>query len=131
MPTPLETFTTMAAAIAEAAAQSQLGQKLRITAEPTDLEALDVDRDADTQSVTGRFGITMDGTPGSMAATLGSSDEEGRFDFELVVALQGSDEQVVFTATVEDTMDLANSYQALLDSRLDPGADPDIQNTVV
>ncbi|MFY0108260.1 hypothetical protein ABTP98_19495, partial [Acinetobacter baumannii] len=85
----------------------------------TDLEALDVDRDADPQSVTGHFGITMDGTSGSMAATLGLSDEEGRFDFELVVALQGSDEQVVFTATVEDTMDLANSYQALLDSRLD------------
>lgn len=131
MPTPLETFITMAAAIAEAAAQSQLGQRLRITAEPTDPEALDVDRDADPQSVTGHFGITMDGTPGSMAATLGPSGDAGMFDFQLVVALQDSDEQVVFTATVEDTMDLANSYLALLDARLDPGADPDIQNTVV
>lgn len=130
MPTSLQKFTNMTAAIAEAAAQSQLGQGLSITEEPGDVDALDVNTIVTAQNVSGHFAILMGGTPGSMTATLTPSENAGTFDFQLVIALQGSDEQVVFTVTVEDTMDLADSYQALLDAKRDPGADPDIQNTV-
>jgi hypothetical protein len=129
MPTPLEQFTAMTAAIADAAARSQLGSVLLVTEEPGDVDSLDA-TDADPQTIAGHFAVTSDGTPGSMTATLSPGDDAGTFDFELVITLQGSDEQVVFTATVEDTMGLANTYQALLEAKRDPGADPDIQNTV-
>lgn len=130
MPTPLEQFTTMAAAIAEASARSQLGQDLLVTNEPGDVDALDLDSEASPRTVTGHFAVVMDGTPGSMTASLAPSSDAGMFDIQLVITPQGSDEQVVFTATVEDSMGLSDSYRALLDAKRDPGADPDIQNTV-
>ncbi|MBP0445889.1 hypothetical protein J8J14_14020 [Roseomonas sp. SSH11] len=130
MPTPLEQFNAMAAAIAEAATQSQLGKRLAVTEQPRDLEALEVETHADKQAVSGRFEITMEGIHGSMAVSLTPSDASAMFEFQLVIALQGSDEQVVFTATVEDTEGLAETYQALLEGKRDPGEDPDIQNTV-
>ncbi|TPG57752.1 hypothetical protein EAH89_10010 [Roseomonas nepalensis] len=130
MPTPLEQFTAMTAAIAEAAARSQLGQDLVITEEPRHVDDLDLGTEAGPPAVTGRFGVLMGGAPGGMTVSLSPGEDEGTFDFQLVTALDGSDEQVVFTATVEDTMDLSATYQSLLEARRDPGADPDIQNTV-
>ncbi|MFC7736907.1 hypothetical protein ACFQX4_13840 [Roseomonas sp. GCM10028921] len=130
MPTPLEQFTTMAVAIAEAAARSQLGQDLLVTNEPGDMNALELDSEASPQTVTGHFAVAMDGTPGSMTASLALSGDAGMFDIQLVITPKGSDEQVVFTATVEDSMGLTDSYRALLDAKRDPGADPDIQNTL-
>ena len=130
MPTPLEHFAAMVAAIAEAAARSQLGKGLLVTEEPRDVDSLEVDAAATSRTVTGQFAVRVDGTPGSMTASLAPADDAGSFDVQLVITLQGSDEQVVFTATVEDTVGLAATYQALLEARRDPGADPDIQNTV-
>ncbi|HEY8613131.1 MAG TPA: hypothetical protein VIL69_17825 [Roseomonas sp.] len=127
----MEQFTTMVAAIAEAAAQSQLGRSLFVTEEPRDVSFLDMNADDEPQTVTGHFAVMMEETPGSMTATLSPNDDPDIFDVQLVIALQGSDEQVVFTAAVEDSMGLANTYQALLDAKHDPSADPDIQNTVV
>jgi hypothetical protein len=129
MPTPLEQFTTMAAAIAEAATRSQLGRSLSVTEDPDDVGTLEVDAEATPRTITGHFAVMMDDTPGVMAATLAPSDA-GLFDVQLVITLQGSDEQVVFTAAVEDSMGLAETYQSLLDAKRDPGADLDIQNTV-
>jgi hypothetical protein len=120
----------MVAAIAEAAAQSQLGRSLFVTEEPRDVDALEVDTDAELQTVSGHFAVMMERTPGSMIATLSPSDAAHTFDFQLVITVQGSDDQMVFTAAVEDTMGLASTHQALLDAKRDPGADPDIQNTV-
>ena len=94
------------------------------------MDALDLDSEASPRTVTGHFAVVMDGTPGSMTASLAPSSDAGMFDIQLVITPQGSDEQVVFTATVEDSMGLSDSYRALLDAKRDPGADPDIQNTV-
>ncbi|WP_458095300.1 hypothetical protein [Roseomonas sp. WA12] len=130
MTTSLEQFTSMVAAIAESACQSQLGKSLRVTGQPGEMDQLDVDETGTPKPVTGHFSVVVDRTPGSLIATLLPTDDPEQFDFELVIALEGSGEEIIFSATVEDTVGLADTYQALLAGKRDPGEDTELQNTV-
>ena len=130
MTTSLEQFTSMVAAIAESACRSQLGKSLSVTGQPGAMDQLDVDETRAPKPITGHFSVVVEETPGSMAATLLPTDDPEQFDFELVIALDGSGEEIVFTATVEDTVGLAETYQALLAGKRDPGEDTELQNTV-
>ena len=116
---PLQMFNGMAQAIVSSAAETQLGRTVLVTTEPRDPVELEIDEAADPQAVRGRFTVLLDGAPGTLTATLAPSAETGHFDFQLVVRADGAEEETVFTATVEDTVGLAETYRALLDMKAD------------
>ena len=130
MTTSLDQFTTMVAAIAESACRSQMGKSLIVTGQPDAMDQLEVDETSAPRPVTGRFSVLLEERPGSLVATLLPTEDPEQFDFQLVIALDGGDEEIVFTATVEDTVGLAATYEALLEAKRDPGEDTELQNTV-
>ncbi|MBP0494051.1 hypothetical protein [Roseomonas indoligenes] len=116
---PLQIFNSMAQAIVSSAAETQLGSTVLVTTEPKDVLDLEIDDTSSPQTVRGHFAVLVDGGPGALTATLAPSDEAGHYDFQLVVRAEGAEEETVFTATVEDTVGLAETYRALLATKAD------------
>ncbi|MCR0983602.1 hypothetical protein [Roseomonas populi] len=116
---PLELFNGMASAIARSAAESQWGRSLQVTTEPHDILIAEGGGGPGRPSVKGSFMVLVDGAPGTMTAALTPEDEPGHFEFRLAVVLDGAEEEIVFTATVEDTVGLRDAYEALLDTEAD------------
>jgi hypothetical protein len=122
MTTPSEAvakFAAIATSIATSAVNSQLGKTLVVTHEPMDTTALEAQDDADPVHITGHFSVQMNETPGTMTVTLSPTDDEDALDFQLAIALDGAEEEIVFHATVEDTIGLADTYQAILEAKID------------
>ncbi|WP_338664236.1 hypothetical protein VQH23_03525 [Pararoseomonas sp. SCSIO 73927] len=116
---PLQMFNSMTQALIGSAAEAQLGRTVQVTTEPRDAGELEADEAADPPTLRGRFSVLVDAAPGGLTATLAPSAEAGHFDFQLVLRVEGAEEETVFTATVEDTVGLAEAYHALLDAKAD------------